>query len=70
MSLAAVSKHIHVLARAGLVALERRGRGVTCRLVPDGLRAAGIWMQGLGGFDPEDLDAIEALLLGVLEDDA
>lgn len=62
MSLAAVSKHLHVLVRAGLVTQTRVGRGVACRLEPDGLRAAGLWMQGLGGFDPEDYDALEALI--------
>ena len=51
MSLAAISKHIQILARAGLVGQQRAGRVVTCRLLPDGLRAAGIWMQGVGGFD-------------------
>ena len=64
MSLAAISKHLHILARAGLVEQTRAGRSVACRLLPDGLRAAGIWLQGVGGFDPEDYDALEALLRG------
>ncbi len=71
MSLAAVSKHLQVLARAGLVVQTRSGRSTACRLEPDGLRAAGVWMQGLGGFDPEDYDALEALIdaaLGVAND--
>ena len=66
MSLAAISKHIHILARAGLLAQERAGRVVTCRLLPEGLRAAGIWLQGVGGFDPEDYDALERLLAAAL----
>lgn len=66
MSLAAISKHIGILARAGLVMQQRSGRIVTCRLLPDGMRAAGIWMQGVGGFDVEDYDALERLLAGVL----
>jgi DNA-binding transcriptional ArsR family regulator len=66
MSLAAISKHIRILARAGLVAQQRTGRPVTCRMLPEGLRAAGIWMQGVGGFDVEDYDALERLLAGVL----
>ncbi len=68
MSLAAISKHIHILARAGLLAQERAGRVVTCRLLPDGLRAVGIWLQGIGGFDPEDYDALERLLAAALSD--
>jgi DNA-binding transcriptional ArsR family regulator len=62
ISLAAISKHLQVLARAGLLAQERAGRVVTCRALPDGLRAAGIWIQGVGGFDADDLDALETLV--------
>ena len=62
MSLAAISKHIRVLARAGLLAQERDGRVVSCRLLPEGMRAAGIWLQGVGGFDAEDYDVLEALV--------
>jgi DNA-binding transcriptional ArsR family regulator len=69
LSLAAISKHLQVLARAGLVAQEKHGRVVTCRMLPDGLRAAGIWMQGVGGFDAEDYDALERLIAGVLGED-
>jgi DNA-binding transcriptional ArsR family regulator len=66
MSLAAISKHVQILARAGLVLQTRSGRTVVCRLLPDGLRAAGIWLQGVGGFDAEDYDALEALLVAAL----
>jgi len=67
MSLAAISKHLQILARAGLVGQERAGRIVTCRLLPEGLSAVGIWLQGVGGFDPEDYDALEELLRGGLD---
>lgn len=66
MSLAAISKHIQVLAAAGLVGQEKAGRAVTCRLLPEGLRAAGIWLQGVGGFDAEDYDALERMIGEVL----
>lgn len=66
MSLAAISKHIQILARAGLLAQTRTGRIVSCRVLPDGMRAAGIWMQGVGGFDAEDYDMLERFLAGVL----
>ncbi|MFO1210835.1 MAG: metalloregulator ArsR/SmtB family transcription factor [Amaricoccus sp.] len=62
MSLAAVSKHVGILVRAGLVEQHRSGRRVTCRACPEGLRAAGIWLQGAGGFDAEDYDLLERLL--------
>jgi DNA-binding transcriptional ArsR family regulator len=62
MSLAAISKHLAVLAEAGLIARERRGRVIWCKLDPDALRAASVWMQGFGQFDPVDLDAFERFL--------
>jgi DNA-binding transcriptional ArsR family regulator len=68
ISLAAVSKHIAILARAGLVSQIRVGRETRCRLEPDGLRAAGLWMQGMGGFAPEDYDALEALVAAALDE--
>ena len=70
LSLAAISKHIAVLVRAGLVAQVRSGRRVTCRVLPDGLRAAGIWLQGAGGFDVDDYDALERLLAAVMASEA
>jgi DNA-binding transcriptional ArsR family regulator len=66
ISLAAVSKHLHILARAGLLSQRRAGRVVTCRLEPDGLRTVGIWMQGIGGFAPDDYDALEQLVASAL----
>ena len=62
MSLAAVSKHIATLDRAGLVSRERRGRVVWCKLEPDALREASVWMQAFGQFEGPDLDALERLL--------
>ena len=62
MSLAAISKHLGVLAEAGLITRERRGRVIWCKLEPDALRAASVWMQGFGQFDPVDLDAFERFL--------
>lgn len=63
MSLAAISKHLTVLADAGLITQEKRGRVKWCKLEPDALRAASVWMQGFGQFDPLDLDAFEAFLV-------
>ncbi len=68
MSLAAISKHIQILVRAGLVAQEKAGRAVACRVLPEGLRVAGIWLQGVGGFDAEDYDALERLVLAGLSE--
>lgn len=62
MSLAAISKHLGVLADAGLISRERRGRVIWCKLEPEALRGATVWMQGFGQFDPVDLDAFERFL--------
>lgn len=62
MSLAAISKHLKVLAEAGLIAQERRGRVIWCKLDPDAMRAATVWIQGFGLFEAVDLDAFERFL--------
>lgn len=69
MSLAAISKHLGILSRAGLISQERRGRVVWCRLEPDALRGASIWMQGFGQFEAVHLDAFERFLRTELPDD-
>jgi DNA-binding transcriptional ArsR family regulator len=66
--LAAISKHLAVLADAGLISRERRGRVIWCKLEPDALRAASVWMQGFGQFEPVDLDAFEKFLETELTD--
>jgi DNA-binding transcriptional ArsR family regulator len=70
MSLTAVSKHLTVLAEAGLIQQERRGRVTWCKLDPDAMKAASVWMQGFGQFEPVDLDAFEAYLERELSDEA
>jgi DNA-binding transcriptional ArsR family regulator len=69
MSLAAISKHLGVLADAGLISRERRGRVIWCKLEPDALRAASVWMQGFGQFEPLDLDDFERFLDHELRDE-
>lgn len=62
VSLAAISKHLGVLLRAGLISQERRGRVIWCKLEPGAMKDASVWMQGFGQFDPVDLDAFETFL--------
>jgi DNA-binding transcriptional ArsR family regulator len=69
MSLAAISKHLGLLADAGLISQEKRGRVKWCKLEPDALRAASVWMQGFGQFEPVDLDALERFLESELHGD-
>ena len=62
MSLAAISKHLTILAEAGLISQEKRGRVKWCKLEPHAMRDATIWIQGFGQFEPVDLDAFERFL--------
>ena len=66
MSLAAISKHLHLLAEAGLIAQEKRGRINWCKLEPDAMRDAFVWMQAFGQYAPLDLDAFERFLAAEL----
>lgn len=68
MSLAAISKHLGVLMNAGLISQEKRGRVKWCKLEPDAMRAASIWMQGFGQFEAVNLDAFERFLASELPD--
>jgi DNA-binding transcriptional ArsR family regulator len=70
MSLAAISKHLTILTRAGLITQDKRGRVKWCKLDPDALRAASIWMQGFGQFEAVNLDAFERFLESELGDGA
>lgn len=68
VSLAAISKHLGILTRAGLISQDRRGRITWCRLEPKGLFAASVWMQGFGQFEPVNLDAFERFLKSELDE--
>jgi DNA-binding transcriptional ArsR family regulator len=69
ISLAAISKHLQVLVSAGLIVQERRGRVIWCKLDPDAMRAATVWIAGFGMFDAMDLDAFERFLQGEIGED-
>lgn len=62
MSLAAISKHLVILSKAGLIAQEKRGRVKWCKLEPDALKEASVWMQSFGQFEEIDMDAFERFL--------
>jgi len=68
MSLAAISKHLTLLMRAGLIAQEKRGRVKWCKLEPDAMREASVWMQGFGQFEPVNLDDFERFLAQEIPD--
>ena len=62
MSLPAISKHLNILSNAGLITQEKRGRVNWCKLEPDGLRDASVWMLGFGQFDIIDIESLEKLI--------
>ena len=61
MSLAAASKHVKVLERAGLVQRTVDGRRHVCRLEPAPLASAYAWLRFYERYWSERLDALEVL---------
>jgi DNA-binding transcriptional ArsR family regulator len=61
MSLAAASKHVKTLERAGLVRRTVQGRTHLCRLDPEPLSAAQEWLRFYERFWTDRLDALAAL---------
>ncbi|SOC24045.1 ArsR/SmtB family transcription factor [Stappia indica] len=62
MSLAAASKHVKVLEKAGLIRREVRWRTHTCRLEPGPLASAHDWLGFYERFWTDRLDVLDALL--------
>lgn len=62
MSLPAVMKHLDVLAGAGLIAREKAGRTVTCRLVAGPMEDAMAWLARHERFWTQGLDRLAALV--------
>ena len=62
-SLPAVSKHLRVLEKAGLVRRDIRGREHHCSLEPRPLRTAAEWIEYHKRFWETRLDALEDLLI-------
>ncbi|MDQ6892152.1 MAG: metalloregulator ArsR/SmtB family transcription factor [Acidobacteriota bacterium] len=62
MSLPAVSKHLGILERAGLVARRRAGRVHHLRLVPGGLSPAEDWIVRHRAFWESRFDGLEKYL--------
>lgn len=62
ISLAAASKHIKALERAGLIRREIRGRTHHCRLEPGPLANVQQWLSHYEHFWTDRLDTLERLL--------
>jgi len=63
MSLPAVSKHLRVLEKAGLVAQGRKAQWRPCRLRGEPLRAVADWLESYRRFWDEGLDRLDDYLL-------
>ncbi len=63
MSLPAVSKHLKVLERAGLLNRRRDGKSFYLKLNPRPLKEAGEWISYYEQFWSESLDRLEDFLL-------
>jgi DNA-binding transcriptional ArsR family regulator len=62
MSLPAVSKHLKVLERAGLITRGREAQWRPCRLDADPLKDAADWLEHYRRFWEQSLDRLEAYL--------
>ena len=62
MSLPAISKHLKVLERAGLVARGRRAQWRPCRLEAEPLKHAAAWVEQYRRFWDESLDRLDEYL--------
>jgi DNA-binding transcriptional ArsR family regulator len=66
ISLPAISKHLKVLERAGLIGRSRDAQWRPCRLEPTPLKDAALWLEQYRGFWEESLDRL-AVYLGDLQ---
>jgi DNA-binding transcriptional ArsR family regulator len=62
MSLPAVSKHLKVLGKSGLLRRTKDGRFVVCKYEPEPMRDAIAWISRQHQFWDEGLEALEAFL--------
>jgi DNA-binding transcriptional ArsR family regulator len=62
MTLPAISRHIKVLEKAGLITRGRNAQQRPCRLSADGLKEVDDWMQAYRDMWEERLDRLEAYL--------
>lgn len=65
MTLPAVSKHLKVLERAGLIARGRSAQWRPCRLDAGPMREVADWVQGYRRFWDESFDRLDDYLIDV-----
>jgi DNA-binding transcriptional ArsR family regulator len=62
MSLPAVSKHLKVLERAGLIARGREAQWRPCRIEPNALKGVDDWLENYRNLWNERLDRLDVYL--------
>ena len=62
MSLPAVSKHLKVLERAGLIARGREAQWRPCRIEPNALKGVDDWLERYRRFWTQSLDRLDDYL--------
>ena len=62
MSMPAVSKHLRVLERAGLITRGREAQWRPCKLKPDPLREAAGWLENYRQFWEQSFDRLDEYL--------
>jgi DNA-binding transcriptional ArsR family regulator len=67
MSLPAVSNHIKVLQRSGLITRSRVAQQRPCQLSPEGLREVDDWLSAYRGEWEDRLDRLESYLQNIKE---
>jgi DNA-binding transcriptional ArsR family regulator len=67
MSLQAVSRHIQVLVRAGLVTQERTGRIARCSIVAAPMYGAAVWLNQYTRYWQQSFDTLAGMVKGLPE---
>jgi DNA-binding transcriptional ArsR family regulator len=70
MSMPAVSKHLKVLERAGLIARSREAQWRPCRLEPEALKEVDGWLEDYRRLWEERFDRLDAYLMRLQAKDA
>jgi DNA-binding transcriptional ArsR family regulator len=68
MSLPAITKHLKVLEKAGLITKTRDAQWRPCKLNPDALKDAAAWMEQYRMFWEESFDRLDAYLKTIAPD--
>tara|TARA_Y100000815_G_scaffold27937_1_gene23400 strand:- start:107 stop:439 length:333 start_codon:yes stop_codon:yes gene_type:complete len=69
MSLPAVSKHLKVLERAGLISRGREAQTRPCRIEPETLKAVDGWLSDYRALWEQRLDRLEAHLAKIQKEE-